>query len=442
MSKIKSFAGAFAAIKSVKPLKFRGKVTQVKGQIVESQGPFVEVGTTVSIKSSGKARTKAQVIGFSDDRYILVPFEESLGIQSGFIVEAYEKTDSCFVSRNLLGRVVNCFGEPIDGKGEIVTDESVALYNAAPKPLERKMITEVFETRIKAIDIFLTTGKGQRVGIFSSAGLGKSTLLGMLTRFSKASVNVICLIGERGREVKEFLERDLVDGLEKSVVVVSTADENPLKRVRAAFLALRYAEYFRELGEDVLFVCDSLTRLAQSLREIGFALGELPSQRGYPSSVFQILAKYLERLGNSKSSGSLTSFLSVLVEGDDLDEPVSDNVKAILDGHIILTRELANKNHYPAIDILKSISRVAPTLQNETEKKVCMVVKNLLSHFEEYKDMVAIGAYKPGSDQLLDLALQLIEPISLFLQQTPDQACQKDEAIKDLLKVLKASSKV
>ncbi len=430
-----SFEWLYSEIENIQTLKFLGKVTEVRGNRIESIGPMVEVNTPVRIKLKGLSAL-AQVIGYENGKCILLPFDENLKIYPGAQVEADSQSDSVGVGFKALGRVLNCFNSPIDNLGPLLSEAYIDLYRPAPNPLERKPIKDIFETKVKVIDLLLTTGKGQRMGIFSGAGVGKSTLLGMIARNSSADVNVICLVGERGREIREFIDRDLKDGLSKSVVIVSTAEESSIRKIRAAMLALAYAEYFRDSGKDVLFLFDSVTRLAQSLRELGVTLRELPVSRGYPPSCFHFLAKYLERFGNSSSQGSLTSFLTVLVEGDDIDEPVSDAVRAILDGHIILSRELANQEIYPAVDILKSISRLAQELQSKNFKNFATCIRSLLGAYEQNKDLVLVGAYKPGVDPVLDLAIKLKDEITQFFQQKPDEAYSMTEALEMGIKIL------
>lgn len=410
-----------SAIRSLSLHKYEGRVAHVKGSKIESIGPMVEIGTPVTIHSS-TTEARAQVVGFENGRYILMPYEDNLRITVGASVVASSRSDKVGVSEKNLGRIVNCFNEPIDENGALSTDALVDLFRQPPNPLKRKPITKIFETKVKVLDLFLTAGQGQRLGIMASAGVGKSTLMGMIARNSSADVNVICLIGERGREVNEFIQRDLGDGMKKSILIVSTAEESSLRRIRAAMLALAYAEYFRDSGKNVLFLCDSLTRLAQSLRELGAALGEPPLSRGYPPSCFQFLAKYLERFGNSDSEGSLTSYFTVLVEGDDHDEPVSDSVKAILDGHIVLSRDLALKGVYPAVDCLRSISRLADQIQPPVAQKLVQAMRTLIQVYEENKDLFLVGAYKPGADLTLDTAIQKHDEIMEFIKQTPNEA--------------------
>ncbi|MCS6893030.1 MAG: FliI/YscN family ATPase [Deltaproteobacteria bacterium] len=427
-------------IDAVTPEKLIGTIISVKGNRLESIGPMVEVGSPVSIKFPG-ATVLAQVVGFENGKFVLMPFEDNLRVSVGTRVEATSKSDRVGISEDCLGRVFNCFNNTVDGRGPVVPRVFVDLMKASPNPLSRKPISTIFETKVKAIDLMLTAGRGQRLGVFSGAGVGKSTLLGMIARNSSADINVITLIGERGREVKDFLERDLKEGLTKSVVIISTAEESALKKIRAALLALAYAEYFRDQGKNVLFLCDSLTRLAQALRELGGLLGELPVARGYPPSCFQFLAKYLERFGNSDSCGSLTSFFTVLVDGDDLDEPVSDAVRAILDGHIVLSRELASQGIYPAVDFLNSISRVSLDIQTKPMQNFALCVRNIFATYEQNKDLVLVGAYKPGSDFMLDLSLNLHGPLTNFFQQKPDEAYSIQDALQEGIKILASAKK-
>lgn len=429
-----------SAVKSLELTKFKGRVAQVRGSKIESWGPMVEIGTPVLILTpAGKAR--AQVVGFENGRYVLMPFEDNLRITVGATVIASSRSDKVGVSESNLGRIINCFNEPIDDRGGLHADVLVDLFRQPPNPLKRKPVSKIFETKVKVLDLFLTAGQGQRLGIMASAGVGKSTLMGMIARNSSADVNVICLIGERGREVREFIERDLKDGLQKSILIVSTAEESSLRKIRAAMLALAYAEYFRDQGKNVLFLCDSLTRLAQSLRELGAALGEPPLSRGYPPSCFQFLAKYLERFGNSDSEGSLTSYFTVLVEGDDHDEPVSDSVRAILDGHIILSRDLALKGVYPAVDCLRSISRLADQLQPPIAQKLVSAMRTLVQVYEENKDLFLVGAYKPGADLTLDTAIQKNDEIMEFIKQRPDEAYDFDATLAAAKKIFNLNAK-
>lgn len=359
----------------------------------------------------------AEVVGFKDDKILLMPLGDMEGIASGSLVVASGKTLMVNVGEELIGRVIDGLGNPIDGKGPIKTQKKYRVSNVPPNPLERVVISDPLTFGIKAIDGLLTCGKGQRVGIFSGSGVGKSTLMGMVSRNSSADVNVIGLIGERGREVREFLENDLKEeGLKKSVVVVATSDQPALIRVKGALVATAIAEYFRDSNKDVMLLMDSLTRFAMAQREIGLAIGEPPVTRGFTPSVFAVMPKLLERAGTS-SKGTITGLYTVLVDGDDLNEPVTDTVRGIIDGHIILSRKLANQNHYPAIDVLSSVSRVMPNIVEREHLIMANKIKDIMAVYEESEDLINIGAYKMGSNKKIDKAIELKEDIDEMLTQ-------------------------
>ncbi|MEA2064297.1 MAG: FliI/YscN family ATPase, partial [Gemmatimonadota bacterium] len=353
------FSHYFEALRNCEDIVWNGKVNQVVGLIIESIGPAVSLGEICRIRSrDGMREDKAEVVGFKDNRVLLMPLGSMEGIAPGCEVVADKSMFSVGVGDALLGRVIDGLGQPIDGKGELKLPRRVSVYRQPPSPMERARILEPMPTGIRAIDSLLTCGKGQRIGIFSGSGVGKSVMMGMIARNTEADVNVIALIGERGREVRDFIERDLGDeGLKRSVVVAATSDQPALVRLKGAFAATAIAEYFRDLGKDVMLLMDSVTRMAMAQREIGLAVGEPPTTKGYTPSVFAMLPRLAERAGKLEH-GSITGLYTVLVDGDDMDEPISDAMRSILDGHIVLSRKLASKNHYPAVDVLESISRV------------------------------------------------------------------------------------
>ncbi|ADQ05389.1 ATPase, FliI/YscN family [Caldicellulosiruptor owensensis OL] len=411
--------------------QFTGFVNQVIGLTIESQGPAVSIGTLCRIKAA-KTETLAEVVGFKENKVLLMPYSDLVGVFPGCKVIAQDSIFEIKVGNELLGRILDGLGQPIDGKGEIKSKIKYPVENRAPNPLERPRIDTIMPLGIKAIDALLTIGRGQRVGIFAGSGVGKSTLLGMIARNAKADVNVLALIGERGRELKEFLEKDLKDeGLKRSVVVVATSDESALKRVKAAYVAMAIAEYFRDQGLDVLFLMDSLTRFAMAQREIGLAVGEPPVSRGYTPSVFSIMPKLLERAGKNRN-GSITALFTVLVDGDDFNEPITDTARGILDGHIVLSRAIANKNHYPAIDVLASISRVMNDIVEPFHRELANQTKRILAVYREAEDLINIGAYTKGSNPEIDRAIDLMPRINQFLRQEVDEKFEFEETIQML----------
>ena len=385
-----------------------GRVTKIVGLTVESIGPDASVNDLCSIISSDKKKSvDAEVIGFRDDRLLLMPFEDITGIGVGSMVINRNKPLVVSVGDELLGKVLDGLGNPMDNE-QLQLGHFYAVDEKAPDPMERALISEVLPLGVKAVDGLLTIGKGQRIGIFAGSGVGKSTLLGMFARNTKADINVIALIGERGREVKEFIERDLgEEGLRRSVLVVATSDKPALIRKKAAMTATAIAEYFRDQGKDVLLMMDSLTRFSMAQREIGLASGEPPVSRGYPPSVYSEMPKLLERAGNTRD-GSITGLYTVLVDGDDFNEPITDTARGILDGHIMLSRKLAHKNHYPAIDVLSSISRVMSSIASKEHKKLAGKFKMVLATYNEAEDLINIGAYKAGSNKNIDYAISKI----------------------------------
>ena len=407
------------AVELTDPIKFTGRVTAVKGLLIESLGPIAVIGELCKIFIPRYEKfIFAEVVGLHEKIVQLMTFEATDGLEIGCPVIASGESLTVPVSDKLLGRILDCLGKPIDGKGDISSSIRYNIQNTAPNALERKRITKRMITGIKAIDALLPVGKGQRVGIFAGSGVGKSTLLGMIARNTKADINVIALIGERGREVREFIENDLgAKGLERSVIIVSTSDNLPLARLRGAYVALSVAEYFRDQGADVMLLFDSVTRFARAQREIGLSIGEPPTTRGYTPSVFDTLPKLLERAGTA-SRGSITGFFTILVDGDDMDEPISDAVRGILDGHFVLSRKLAERYHYPAIDVLKSISRLVTSIAGPQTQKAIGVIRRYLAVYEEAEDMIAIGAYVKGSNMEIDNAIEKRSTILALLQQS------------------------
>ncbi|MBN2241189.1 MAG: FliI/YscN family ATPase [Acidobacteria bacterium] len=430
----------FRKLENCSPIKTIGTVRHAVGLVVESVGPPVSVGELCEISGTGSrcGGIPAEVIGFRDNHVISMPLFKVDGVKLGDRVYSRKTRAAIPVSDSFLGRVVNALGEPIDGKGRIESSESYPVRPKETNPLERKNIDESLGTGVRAIDGLLTCGKGQRVGIFGGSGVGKSTLLGMMARYTSADVIVIGLVGERGREVRGFIEKDLgEDGLKRSVVVVSTSDQPPLLRIRAALAATTMAEYFRDRGKNVLLVMDSVTRFAMAQREVGLAAGEPPASKGYTPSVFSMLPKLLERAGNFISGGSITGFYTVLVEGDDMSEPVSDAVRSLLDGHIVLSRELAWKNHYPCIDVLSSISRLMPELVSPAYLQRAGKVREWLATYNKAEDMINIGAYAKGSNPRIDEALEKIEGINSYLVQRSDERENIDNAFMALEEIAK-----
>lgn len=405
------------AIDQVSTSKNSGKVVQVLGLTIEAIGLDCQIGEVCMITTNVGATILSEVIGFKEERILLMPLGDMQGIQPGSSVFPIYKSFRCPVGTVLLGRVLDGLGRPMDNGPLLDTVKKVSTYNTPPAPLDRPPITSPLVTGVRVIDGLLTCGKGQRMGIFAGSGVGKSTLLGALARSSRSDVSVIALVGERGREVREFLERDLgPEGLARSVVVVSTSDQPALVRLKAASVAMTIAEHFRDLGMDVTFLMDSVTRYAMAQREIGLSIGEPPSSKGYTPSVFALLPRLLERAGSGKS-GTITGFFTVLVEGDDFNEPICDAARGILDGHIILSRELAARNHYPAIDVLNSVSRVMPAVTTKDHQKGAALARKHMATYEKARDLINIGAYVSGSDPDIDSAIAVMPTLTKFLQQ-------------------------
>ncbi len=406
------------AVRAAHAMKLTGKITQIIGLVIESQGPAVNLGELCYIASRDRCFSiPAEVVGFREKRVLLMPIGEMQGIGPGCEVVAANRILRVGVGLNLLGRVIDGLGQPIDNKGPLNCDAFYPIQAMPPAPLTRERITEKMAVGVRAIDSLLTLGRGQRIGIMAGSGVGKSTLLGMIARNTEADINVIALIGERGREVREFIERDLgEEGLRRSVVIVATSDQPALVRVKGAMTATAVAEYFRDQGKHVMLMMDSVTRFALGQREVGLTIGEPPATRGYTPSVFAMLPKLLERSGTGPT-GSITGIYTVLVDGDDMNEPIADCVRSILDGHIVLSRKLAVKNHYPAIDILASVSRVMLEIADADHWQAAQKVRNILATYNEAEDLINIGAYVKGSNAEIDLAVQYIGAVRKFLQQ-------------------------
>ncbi len=422
-----------ARVERATPVRFLGRVTDVVGVVIESEGPNASIGDVCLIRSSsGHSTQEAEVVGIRGHKVLLMALGDLNGIGPGSLVVRKRQQFSTPVGPELLGRVIDGLGRPIDNKGPLRVTQRRSIYQPAPDPLARRRVERPLATGIRAIDSLLTCGEGQRMGIFSGSGVGKSVLLGMIARNTDADVNVIGLIGERGREVRDFLERDLgEEGLRRSVVVVVTGDQAALLRVKGALVTTTIAEYFRDQGLRVMLMMDSITRVAMAQREIGLSVGEPPTTRGYTPSVFAFLPKLLERAGNTQS-GSITGLYTVLVEGDDLNEPVSDAVRAILDGHVVLSRRLANMNHYPAIDVLASTSRVMIDVVSKEHLEAARKVVEILSVYHEAEDLINIGAYVPGSNRKVDYARSMIERVNAFLRQGIDEKVDFSTAVREL----------
>jgi flagellum-specific ATP synthase len=428
---LKDIAGKVGTIRS------EGKVTRLIGLTVEVGGLRCPVGEICRIYSGSMEQpVMSEVVGFKEDKIILMPLGELKGIGPGCMVRPSGKVLSVKVSDELLGRVLDGLGQPIDG--DMAEDYmECPIMNTPPNPLRRPRINSIMATGVRAIDGFLTCGEGQRVGIFAGSGVGKSTLLGMIARYSSADVNVIGLVGERGREVRDFLEKDLgEEGLKRSVVVCATSDQPALVRLKGAYTATAIAEYFRDRGKKVMLMMDSVTRFAMAQREVGLAVGEPPATKGYTPSVFAMLPGLLERSGMSEK-GSITAFYTVLVDGDDFNEPISDAVRGILDGHIILSRDLASQNHYPAVDILSSISRLMAEIVSDEHRKTAGDLRNILATYKNSEDLISIGAYAKGSNASIDRAIKYIDRLKQFLVQEKNEHMDFEAAIKSMNAIMK-----
>lgn len=420
-----------ARVSDLDPIKYTGVIERVQGLLIESKGPAAVVGELCQIVAPrGRGVIWAEVVGLRGAIAQLMPYDEMEGIEVGNLVIGSGEQLAVPVSERLLGRTLDSMGRPIDGKGEVGSELTYPAVAAPPDVLRRRRIRERIATGIRSIDALLTAGKGQRLGIFSGSGIGKSTLLGMIARNTSADVNVIALIGERGREVREFIENDLgQEGLARSVVVVSSSNKPPLARIRGAYVATAIAEYFRDQGKDVMLLFDSVTRFARAQREIGLAIGEPPANRGFTPSVFSLLPKLLERSGTSER-GSITGFYTILVEGDDIDDPVSDNVRGILDGHVVLTRKLASRNHYPAVDVLGSISRLAIQITGPRTREAVGYLRRMLAVYAGAEDLIAVGAYVKGSNPEIDEAIDTMPEIERFLVQGIEERAPMTETLR------------
>ncbi len=425
------------AVEAAEPIRIRGKVSQVVGLVIETNGPPVSIGESCRIDGpKGGTPVFTEVVGFKENRVLMMPLGEMQGIAPGSRVTAMDEPFAVRVGDELLGRVINGLGEPIDEKGPIWSSEKRPASSPPPDPMTRRRIQEPLGTGIRAVDTLLTCGKGQRVGIFSGSGIGKSVLLGMLAKHSDADISVIALIGERGREVREFLERDLgPEGLARSIVVVATSDQPALVRIKGAHVATAIAEYFRDQGKDVMLLMDSVTRVATAQREVGLAIGEPPTTRGYTPSTFALLPRLLERAGMGMR-GSITGLYTVLVEGDDLDEPVADAVRAILDGHIVLSRRLAALGHYPAIDPLGSVSRVMGEVVTPEHMERANRIKEIMVTHREAEDLINVGAYQRGNSEQIDFAIDHIDRINQLLRQDVNEHFEFDQSIEEMIHLL------
>ena len=432
------FERLHSALRDVNLLDCQGFVVRVSGHTVESIGPAIGLGELCCIRIRDGRGVMAEVVGFQNDHLILLPLEHIEGISPGDTVTARTTPRHITLSDGILGRVLNGLGEPIDNKGPLLGMDKKALDASSPAPLSREKITSHLALGIRSIDGVLTCGKGQRIGIFSGSGIGKSVLLGDIANSSEADVNVVALIGERGREVREFLESDLgLEGLARSVVIVAASDSPAIQRVKASFVAVTIAEYFRDKGKNVLFMMDSLTRFAQAQREIGLAAGEPPATKGYCPSVFSQMPRLIERLGCAER-GSITGILTILVENDDLADPVADSARSLLDGHIVLSRKLAERGHYPAVDILQSISRLMPVVTSKEHKLAAQKLREIYAIYIDAEDLINIGAFSPGSNRHIDGALALIDRIRDFLIQPVRERTDFAETVERLTVIIKS----
>jgi len=431
------FGRLAAAVGAAEPCRRTGRVSQVTGLVIESTGPAAVVGEVCHVHPPhGSAPVAAEVVGFRGNQMLLMPLDELEGVGPGCRVEATGRPLRVAVGDELLGRVLDGLGRPVDGRGPLACTQSRPILAAPQSPMHRPRISEPMATGVRAIDAFTTLGRGQRVGVFAGSGVGKSVLIGQIARASEADVNVVGLIGERGREVREFLEKNLgEEGLRKSVVVSVTSDDLALRRIKGALVATAIAEHFRDQGLNVMLFIDSVTRLAYAQRELGLSIGEPPTTRGYPPSVFGLLPRLLERAGNT-TRGSITGIYSVLVEGDDMDEPIADAVRSILDGHIVLSRELTVRNHFPAIDILQSLSRVMTDVAEPSHLQAASAMRSLCSVYRRSEDLIRLGAYEQGANAELDLAVAMVGDIDRFLCQSVDECSGFDTTVDRLVNSL------
>lgn len=431
MSLIKEYSNIIKTTNSIREI---GKVTEIIGLIIEADGPKSSIGDLCYIYNKlDEEPIWAEVVGFRTPKILLMPLGSMEGLQPGAIVVNTGSAMKIKVGEQLLGRVLDGLGRPIDNLGEINSQTLYSTHADAINPLKRRRIEEPLSLGIRSVDSFVTVGKGQRLGIFAGSGVGKSTTLGMMAKNCSADMNVIALIGERGREVRDFIEQTLgPEGMKKTVVIAATSEQPSLVKIKAANVATSIAEYFRDTGRDVLFMLDSITRISMAQREVGLAIGEPPATRGYTPSVFAQMPKLLERAG-SNEFGTMTGLYTVLVEGDDFNEPISDTARSILDGHIILSRDLAHKNHYPAIDVLQSISRVMPDVTSEEHRAAAGKIRNLMAIYKKNEDLINIGAYVKGSDKNCDEAIKMIDKINEFLKQKTSDKFDYETTISELI---------
>lgn len=430
---MKDWTPYIQAVERTDPMPVYGRVRELTGLLIRARGLKVGVGEICRIYEKGGGFLEAEVVGFQEEDTLLMTSGDGVGIRPGAGVRPMGERYSVTVGEEMLGRVLDDRGRPMDGKGPL-RGKRVPLISTPPSPLRRQRITEPLDLGIRAINGLVTCGKGQRLGIFAGSGVGKSVLLGMMAKFTEADMNVIALVGERGREVREFIERDLgEEGLRKSVVVVSTSDQPPLAKIRAALAAQTIAEFFRDQGHDVLLLMDSLTRVAMAQREIGLAVGEPPTAKGYTPSVFALLPRLLERAGKDGGKGSITGLYTVLVEGDDLNEPISDTARSILDGHIVLSRELARENHYPAIDVLASISRLMPDIVDARQKEYAGKFLETLARYKKMEDMIHLGMYQKGSNAEVDYAISMIDRLRAYLRQDMNERRDFIDSLQGLI---------
>ncbi len=421
-----------SAVESVKPIKLHGQVTQVVGLVIEGYCPDTSVGAICEIRPQNGDPIPAEVVGFRNNKALLMPLGELRGVGLDSLISVRRDKASLGVGINMLGRVIDGLGNPIDGKGTLQIEEEYPIYADPVNPMTRPPIRKALDLGIRSINGLLTCGQGQRVGIMAGSGVGKSTLLGMIARYTEADVNVIALIGERGRELREFIEKDLQEeGLRKSVVVVATSDQPPLVRMRGAYIATTIAEYFQKQGKKVLLMMDSATRFAMAMREVGLAIGEPPTTKGYTPSVFAALPKLLERTGNF-TEGSITGLYTVLVEGDDFNEPISDSMRSILDGHIVLSRSLAARNIYPPIDVLASASRVMNDVTSREHQELAGKFKETMAIYKQSEDLINIGAYKSGSNSGIDYAISRMDAMQTFQKQSVHDSVSIEESQQEL----------
>jgi flagellum-specific ATP synthase len=434
MNKLDLFPILESDLEKLQLIRINGRVVQVVGLVAESQGPDVRVGDLCRISFRNAANgLDAEVVGFREDRVLLMPLGDLREVGPGCDVMSTDRPLGVAVGNALLGRILDGLGNPMDDKGPVATTDFYPLHATPPHPLRRQMVESPLSVGVKVIDGLLTLGTGQRIGIFAGSGVGKSTLLGMMARYTTADINVISLVGERGREVREFIERDLgKEGLKRSVIVIATSDQPPLIRLKASLTATAIAEFFRDAGKNVLLMMDSVTRVARAQREVGLAIGEPPATRGYTPSVFEFLPQLLERAGAGER-GSITGIYTVLVEGDDMNEPVADTVRGVLDGHIVLSRKIAARNFYPSVSVLESVSRVMPAIISQEHLAAAGRVRDLMATYAESEDLINIGAYKTGANPRVDWALKHLDSVREFLAQKVEESSSFEETVEHLL---------